>query len=226
MAAQVESAHLGELVYFPLWAKGLQVSIIAEATALATGMKTTGTMVNDWPALKESGVCPFSQLPIFKTPEGLVLGQSVAIANYLGRKGDLHGTNDTEFAISQMCMCEGEDIFGKLGKLELACWKSPEDRASVAEERNEFFATTLPMHLANLEKLCSQDKGFTSSGETCGELYLWGMLHQASRASNDADASVFEGYPKLHAWFNRLHTTHPAVLKVTTGESAWKVGYV
>ena len=36
----------------------------------------------------------------------------------------------------------------------------------------------VPGHLGSLEKLCTEAKGFTASGRTAGEIYLWGMLHQ------------------------------------------------
>ena len=47
------------------------------------------------------------------------------------------------------------------------------------------------------------------SGETCGELYLFGMLLQAVTCSEESTPTVLAGFPKVQAWFNRLHTTHP-----------------
>ena len=53
-----------------------------------------------------------------------------AIANYMGRVGNLQGASDDDFAMSQMCLAEAEDIYSMLLSKELARWKSAEARAS------------------------------------------------------------------------------------------------
>ena len=99
---------LGKLTYFPVMAKGLQLALIAEFSGLEWDgeTKTKGDGPEDWPQLKVK--TPFGQMPFLETPEGLTVGQSVAIANYMGRKGDMLGKTDAEFAVSQMCMAEGK----------------------------------------------------------------------------------------------------------------------
>eukprot|EP00959_Pyramimonas_sp_CCMP1952_P458392 9476540-Pyramimonas_sp.AAC.1 len=101
---------LGKLTYFPVMAKGLQLALLAEFSGLEWDgeQKTRGDGPRDWPQLKSE--TPFGQMPFLVTPEGLSIGQSVAIANYIGRKGDMLGKTDADFAISQMCMAEGESL--------------------------------------------------------------------------------------------------------------------
>jgi len=213
------ATSLGELVYFPVYAKGLQLALIAEMTGLEwTGATSTAEGPTSWAAIKATGVAPFGQMPILKTPSGLVVGQSTAIANYMGRVGNLQGASDDDFAMSQMCLAEAEDIYSMLLSKELARWKSAEARASKAEEAKAMFAEggSMQTHLANLERLCGRAKGFTTTGQTAGEIYLYGILHQVALV---AGAEILAACPKLNTWYNNLGA-HEAVKKVLAGESA------
>ena len=212
--AKVDESSLGELCYFVVMAKGLQLAIIAEASGLPW-KGSHPTPEQPWPTMKASGSTPFGQLPILKTPSGLVIGQSIAIANYIGKKASMHGATDEEFALSQMCMAEGEDLYSLLLKHEYAMWKKPEVRASKAAEQKILVAETLPTHFAHLEKLCGAN-GFTSSGTTVGELYLFGIIWQTTRVSG---MEILGSFPKLGTWFAKTAAL-PAVVKVFEGESA------
>lgn len=210
---------LGELIYFPVQAKGLQLAILAEAS----GLEWTGFTVDkspagpkSWPAIKASGASPFGQLPMLRTPGGRVVGQSVAIANYIAHRASMHGAGDDDFALSQMCLAEGEDLYSLLLGAELARWKPREVRAAKAEAVRGLIATTVPDHLAKLEALCAAPLGFTSTGQTAGELYLFGMLYQTAAV---AGAASLDATPRLKAWFDRTKAL-PAVAKVLEGRSA------
>jgi glutathione S-transferase len=160
-------SDLGEMIYFPVMAKGLQLALCAEMSGLKwSGYLTEETGPKSWDELKPSGIAPFGQMPLLKTPEGLVIGQACAIANYIAKKAGaiLEGASDKDFALSQMCMSEGEDIYSMLGKCELAMWKTIEQRNSKLEEAKALFAEKpleegdgLARHLANLENLCRSD---------------------------------------------------------------------
>ena len=79
-------SDLGELIYFPVMAKGLQLACIAEMSGLPwTGFTVEESGPKSWTEIKDSGIAPFGQMPLLKTPGGLVLGQSVAIANYIAK---------------------------------------------------------------------------------------------------------------------------------------------
>ena len=82
----MSSDNLGELIYFPVMAKGLQLACIAEMSGLPwTGFTVEESGPKSWTEIKDSGIAPFGQMPLLKTPDGLVLGQSVAIANYIAK---------------------------------------------------------------------------------------------------------------------------------------------
>mmetsp|Transcript_21287 Transcript_21287/g.50478 ORF Transcript_21287/g.50478 Transcript_21287/m.50478 type:complete len:179 (-) Transcript_21287:336-872(-) len=157
-------------------------------------------------------------MPILETAEGVVIGQSLAIANFMGRKGDMFGSGDADFAKSQMCFAEGEDIYALLLGAGLQRWQSAEARGAKAADQAELFAELLPAHVAYLEALCSAGGGFTSTGATCGELYLVGMLLQVTLAA-PAGGAILDAHPKLKAWFTTT-MARPAVKSVLEGKSA------
>jgi hypothetical protein len=155
-AASGESAF--ELIYFPVMAKGLQLAFIAEMSGLPwTGYTSEESGPKSWPEIKDSGVAPFGQMPLLKVTGGITLGQSTAIANYISKLAGpaLRGESPTDFAKSQMCMAEGEDIYAALQNCMLQKWKTPEARKEGEEAAAAFFKDGLAKHLGNLEKLAT-----------------------------------------------------------------------
>jgi len=162
------SDNLGELIYFPVMAKGLQLACIAEMS----GKPYTGFTVEDsgpksWAEMKESDVAPFGQMPLLKVSDDLVIGQSTAIANYIAKVGGLEGDSDEDFALSQMCMAEGEDIYAMLGACELANWKTLEQRKAGADKAAALFKDGLAAHFANLAKLAKSDVSDEGKHSNC-----------------------------------------------------------
>ena len=103
-----------------------------------------------------SGFSPFGFLPVLETPAGgPKIAQSVAIANYIAKRaGAVLGEDgsDGEYALSQMCLAEGEDLYALLLAKKLPRWQLLADRLS-EEELEPFYAEELPGHFANLEQL-------------------------------------------------------------------------
>ncbi|KAJ1628886.1 hypothetical protein T492DRAFT_874277 [Pavlovales sp. CCMP2436] len=152
-----------------------------------------------------SGKCLFGQMPILETAEGVVIGQYI------------FGSGDADLAKFQMCFAEGEDIYALL--LGAGCsGGSAEARGAKAVDQAELFAELLPAHVAYLEALCSAGGGFTSTGATCGELYLVGMLLQVTLAA-PAGGAILDAHPKLKAWFTTT-MARPGVKSVLEGKSA------
>ena len=159
-----------ELIYFPVMAKGLQLALIAEMSGVAwSGFTVEGEGPKSWPEIKASGVAPFGQMPLLKVDGLRTIGQSAAIANYLAKLAGpkLQGESPQDFAISQMCMAEGEDIFSAIGACELANWKTIEARKSKEEQAKTLFAETLPAHFAHLEKMCKSDEDAEGNHSNC-----------------------------------------------------------
>ena len=82
----------------------------------------------------------------------------------------------------------------------------------------------MPTHAGHLEQLCVGRAGFTSTGATCGEIYLFGMLYQATVACGSSSGGSEPGElfgqpcPRLRAWFDGM-LAKPAVQKVLAGQS-------
>jgi glutathione S-transferase len=78
----------------------------------------------------------------------------------------------------------------------------------------QYWNEAVPAHLTNLEALCGET-GFTASGRTAGEIYLWGILYQMSLMKGD----FLTAFPKLAAWFAAVGGD-AATKKVCEGKSA------
>jgi len=152
-----------------------------------------GGITLDWK--KETGadyykkVAPFGQLPLLEGPDGLVVGQSMAILRFVARKANLQGDNDAEYVNSEQLIEEAVDIGNLVGKAN----SSPNKE----EAYNNLFATDLPKHLTLLEN--SFEKFF--GGKTLvGQLAIFATLNIASQLEANATAA----FPKLHAWYQGL----------------------
>ena len=217
-----------ELFYFPLYAKGLGPALVAEFSGLAwKGPAETGWESSQWRAeggLKASGASPFGQLPLLKTggPAGNI-GQTVAIVNFIGKTAGpaLEGTDEREYAVSQMLICEAEDLYSLLQKdnptiyAPLSTAEKPSRKGDLAAY-GTLWATTIPGHLEKLEALCTAEGGFTKTGATAGELLLFAYLYQMSLCKPDVLAAT----PKVGAWYAALLRSE-RVQKVVTGKSSF-----
>ena len=154
-------------------------------------------------------------MPLLETPDGLVIGQCVAIASYVGRVSGASGSTEADRVKSDMMMAEGEDLYALLQKNNDTMFASP---GKVSKEALVEFWTgggkgSVGSHMACLEALCTGG-GFTAGGKTTGEVYLFGMIYQMSLIKGDfMDAS-----PKVKAWFDGL-AADENVQTVLTGKS-------
>jgi len=158
----------------------------------------------DWPGLKPS--TPFGQLPYLEDGD-VKLAQSGAIARYLGRKFGLQGESDADFAHSEQLIEESQDIFTALVKANYSPNK--------AEAYTEAFATTIPNHLANLEKLLNGDR-FTSK-TTTGELAIFNVINIAL----DLEAGLLGNFPGLQAFYNRIAANEGVAAYLASGVPAY-----
>lgn len=228
-------AELGTLTYFPVLAKGLAPALCAEHSGLPyKGNRDTGFTGNMWPKLKASGRSPFDQLPILETPGKLVVGQTMAICNHIGKVAGTEGKDLQEYTMSQMVMAEGEDLYIQLQKYQPTAFAKHK-----SENNAKFWAEVVPAHLKKLEALMQRRSssgavagclsgicgggggargkqvGFTSSGTTPGELLLFSYLYQMQLVNE----KFLGAAPRLGAWFNHVKTM-PETQRVTSGESA------
>jgi hypothetical protein len=184
------------LTYFGVMAKGLAPALVAEMSGrpwTSTCFKDPGTEWQGPDGLKQTGKCPFGQVPLLEVPArgkipALNIGQATAICNYIARiakrKSGLEGDNTAEFAMSQMLMAEGEDLWAGLGKNQTTIFAKEfgVGGKNTLEESKKWWADTATSHLAMLEKLLTATEGpaFTKNGTSVGEVYLFAMVHQRS----------------------------------------------
>jgi len=211
MSIFIEATALGKLNYFGVMAKGLPLALIAEIS----GLKWEGA-THDGPEfgkIKESGILPFGQMPYLETPDGKVIGQCLAIANYFSRR--IAGQDEDMLITSDMCFAEAEDLYALLQKFNDTVYAK--DKCT-AQELKHFWTGegkfSVNDHFANLEKLVGAT-GFTKTGKTAGEIYLFGMLYQMTLCKADC----LNGFTALKAWFDGLANSE-AAQKVISGKSA------
>ena len=188
--------HLGKLTYFNLLAKGLQPVLCAEFSGLDYDAESL--TVADWSdGLKAKTPAPFGQLPMLEC-EGTVIAQAAAVCSYIGLVSNTGGINPKEYAVSQMLLAEGDEIFAEMLKNTSNIFHASE---KTAEEIETFWKVTIVgHHVSKLEAILSGQTKFTSSGVTVGELYLWGMLRQALIVR----PTVLNGAPCLMQWHSDI----------------------
>ena len=171
------------LRYFALNAKGLGPALVAEYSGLPwkgnQGAEFDSS--KDWKALKPD--TPFGQMPLLTTADGLHIAQTTAIINYIGKQAKTEG-DGTDYIMSQMCLAEGEDLYNLLVKLNPTILKP---QKCPRAEYDAMWETTIPAHLAHLEKLSAGEHKhkFSSTGATTGEVCVLRMYFE-SRLSTRA----------------------------------------
>jgi glutathione S-transferase len=218
------------LSYFGVMAKGLAPALIAELSErpwTATTFKDPATEWGGEKGLKATGKCPFGQVPLLEVPArgkapAQNLGQATAICNYIARiakrKSGLEGDNAGEYAMSQMLMAEGEDLYSGLQKNQTTVFvKEWGGSKATKEESQKWWSETAKAHIAHLEKLLGTTEGpaFTKAGTSAGEIYLFAMLHQMKLVKGD----ILNDAKGLLAWYDATKA-NASVAKVLNGESA------
>lgn len=204
--------------YFGVMAKGLGPLICLEVsetpfTADFAGPKGSGGM--NWQTLKPE--TPFGQLPILRDGD-LMVGQTVAICQYIGRKCNMLGNNsDHDFAMCSMLLAETEDIYGATQKLCPTVYVQVDAKGGI-EGYTTWAEEQAPAHLDKLEKLLKEKDTlcFTETGKTVGELYFFAMMHQILLVL----PTILDTRPSLKAFYEAT-LARPAVKKVLDGESAF-----
>lgn len=224
-AASMDSAAPMRLYYWGSMAKGLGPAIVAEVSGLPwQGPGELGFDADEeWPAMKASGRPPFGQLPLLEDGP-LHIGHSAAIASYIGRKAGMEGEGLAEFAVSQMLLGEGEDLYANMLRFNPTCFAALDTPRGPPgaqwptgglTEHEVWWADGVPQRVERWEALLlvGRDR-FTSSGQTAGELYFFAMLHQLVLCR----AAALAGTPGVAAFYARVAAL-PAVARVLRGQS-------
>lgn len=172
------------ITYFDLKARALFPMLVAEVGGIEYEWKKVA--MEDWASLK--GNTPFGQLPILEHGD-IVVAQSSALASYIGRLAGMLGTEDADFAVSQMLVAQYEDMMNAMAK----CYYS----SNKAADMEEYLSVKLPGDLGKVERLVSG--GFTNE-RTIGELAIFAFLNIIQDLKPDA----LEAFPALSAFYKHL----------------------
>jgi len=181
-----------KLYYWNIKARGQVPALLLNVA----GIKHELVKDFEWPgSLKEK--TPFGQVPFLEDGD-IKVAQSMAIARYIARKGNLLGDNDHDFSISEQLIEEQNDIYNALAKAQYA----PDEKKS--DEWKNSLEKTIPAHLANLEKLIKGD--YFASKLTAGDIAIWSIFNIVL----DVDPHALDKFPKLHAFYEKVKA-HPGV---------------
>ena len=226
--APEEPFHLS---YFGVMAKGLGPALVAEMSGrpwTATTFKDDATGWRGESGLRATGKCPFGQVPLLEVPArgktpAQNIGQATAICNYIARiakrKSGLEGDSAAEYAMPQMLMAEGEDLYNGLIKNQTTVFAKEYGVGAkgTVEASKKWWAETAKDHIAALEKLLGTTEGpaFTKGGTTVGEVYLFSMLHQVKLVKG----TILDDAVGLLAWYDATKA-NASIAKVLSNESA------
>eukprot|EP00037_Helgoeca_nana_P014353 m.133974 g.133974 ORF g.133974 m.133974 type:complete len:256 (+) comp22512_c0_seq1:119-886(+) len=136
---------------------------------------------------------PFGQAP-FLTHGPLKIGQSGAISRYIAKIGGLSGGSDADFAMSEMLLCEADDILAILAGAKYRNGNTAKAWDAALDEQ-------LPPHYANLEKLLRPGaRCFTAVGPCAGDIAIFAALDIVM----DLDPRLIAGFPLLTAFFRTI----------------------
>mmetsp|Transcript_863 Transcript_863/g.2569 ORF Transcript_863/g.2569 Transcript_863/m.2569 type:complete len:225 (+) Transcript_863:86-760(+) len=200
------------LVYFDVMARGLGPALALERG----GAEWKRDPVPEGNQLKaDRATYPFGQLPILRDESnGIVVAQTVAIANYIGRKTNTTGATEAEQALSDMLLCEFETFYSLLGK-SFSTANAKADPKLFAQRRD----IDIPAQLSYLEdilKARGKDGVFTPNAASVGESLLFSVIHQIVLCLPE----ILAPFATVKAWYDKV-LAEPAVHKVLNGESPY-----
>ena len=143
--------------------------------------------------MRHRGQLPFEQLPILQVGE-TTIGQSCAIARYVAKKAGLYPEDSLLAAQTDMVVDAWRDILDIFygcyvdrvvdnGRLIM---KMREAQVRI-NKLNDFFETTVPMHLERFEKMISTDSNspfLVGDSLTWADLALFDLLSTFARTAN------------------------------------------
>lgn len=148
----------------------------------------------DWPEFKTK--TPFGQMPVLEV-DGEMIGQTVAIVNYLAREFGLYGKTNMESCQVDQVVCNIQDFIVAAVK---AMYEK--DEAKKAELMKTHKEETVPKFLGLFEKQLEKNGNgyFVGSDVTLADLYVydlvWGLVKNAP--------NVLDSFPLLKANFEKI----------------------
>jgi len=167
-----------KLIYFPVFAKGPPAALALELS----GIDWEGEFPENWSELKPH--TPFLELPVLDIPGIGMIGQEVAILNYIGSLSpEMGGATPAEFLVSQQLLGHAEDIYQKLALAKRGLFDEEKAKSfwtnkDTAMHNKDFGVFAYLNTLEAMYTKCGVGEGkFSTLGKTVGECKLWSMLH-------------------------------------------------
>jgi len=107
---------------------------------------------DDLKTMKEQNVLPFGQVPILRTPSGLVISQSVAMARFLAAIGNILPQKYEDAAIADSVVDGISDLMG----LAVAAHYAPADQKE--QKIKDVNATTVPKFFWLIRKFACETR--------------------------------------------------------------------
>lgn len=144
--------------------------------------------------MKAEGKLPFGQVPYLEH-DGISFAQSGAIARYIAKLGGLNGSNDAEFAKSEMLMAEYDDLLNGMTK----CMYGGGDKSTAFDE---YFAGPWKQQCECLEKLIPDgEKYFVGGSKRVAGGYAMACAFEVGLKLEPA---CLNDFPKLKAFANEM----------------------
>ncbi|ESO13221.1 hypothetical protein HELRODRAFT_159857 [Helobdella robusta] len=151
--------------------------------------------IEQWPALKPktfAGYLPFLEV------DGQVLVESMAIARFVAREGNLAGACSFEQAQIDSILDILTNVFEK--GVQMVIYAEPDDKAKL---RRELVEKTFPYVLKLLEKFLQEHQYFVNDKLSLADLHFFSVFESAT--------PVYDGWPdlspKLKALYDRVAAT-------------------
>jgi glutathione S-transferase len=193
------------LHYFDLYARGEAIRQIF----VYHGTQFTDHRIQfpDWPAIKQSGLAEFGQLPVVEI-DGLKLVQSRSIIRYLSQKFGYYPDNIQDvYWVESLCDYK-EDMVSEAGKVFFS--KDPEAIAKLYSEK-------FPVWLAHLEARLVRNNGgdgwFVGNSVTRADFEIFQIIWDTTQRAEVKDTAgpLIDATPKLAAFLQRFLDSSPAL---------------
>lgn len=155
--------------------------------------------VEDWKSLKESGICPYGQIPILEV-EGTAIAQSVAILRYVAKEHGLAPQKNLQLAIADGICDQIHDIHKKI--LNMHFEKNAEKKEELSKDIHE---KILPENMKYFEKIlegnCQGNTFFFGEKITYADIHLFAFLNGNVSGKMEVP-ELLQKYPGLTKLYN------------------------
>ena len=186
--------------YFPFNARGAITRAILSASKVE--WENHIITMQEWPTVKKSGFCEFSQLPVLEF-NGKKYSQSMAMELFLARHYNLIGkTTDEEYQVISL-LCTFDDLFPLVHKIAMP--KTEELKKNLESNRTQFIEK-YKFYLKKIEERYvnnGKKNYFLGDHFTLADIYIAVIAHSFVNVMNGKDP-IKETAPALYALIERV----------------------